>query len=111
MATTICSYVNVSLLFVTLRRELGPLGLTAMWPDLLRTCVASGAAAVGIFLGMAAVATWGGTPDPAPLVLLAVRVVVPAAAGGVSFLGGAALLRCAELREIITSLAGRVRRA
>lgn len=111
LATTICSYVNVSLLFITLRKELGPLGLAAMWPDLLRTCVASGAAAAGTALGVAGMARWGGGAELPTLFLLVSRVAVPAAAGGLSFVGSAVLLRCTEVREIAADLAGRLRRA
>jgi putative peptidoglycan lipid II flippase len=107
LATSLANVVQLTLLWILLRRRVGPLHLRAVLDGLARTSVAAGA------LGAAAFALWWlldealGRSWPAQAVSLGSALAV----GGAVYLGVSRLLRLDEAALVTGLLRRRMRRA
>jgi len=107
LSTSICSYLNVSLLLVLTARTTGGIGMRTLVVPLCRIAVATAAAvlaAVGTQRGLAAL------PSLPSFIELSSRVFAPLVVGVAAYVGVAVVCGSAEPRELLSGVWARLPR-
>lgn len=107
LSTSICSYVNITLLLVLTSRAIGGVGARRLLMPFCRITVAAGLAALVARFVQTMLPEWRILPI---CVQLCLRVLLPLGAGGVAYIAATVISGCAEPRELVGGMLSRLSR-